>query len=813
MTAKRSHRKLSPPRSGVRVLLAADGRESLVTTVLGLLWLVGFCIFFYSFGLPNNEPLSRAAIWIELPDLLPLSEMFSAPWRNLAQRADIAGVAALMLAGSWALGQGALRLLRPPIDRHTAEHAFFGMALGLSATSLLTLACGVAGLLNRWLFVTLFAAAIVGEGFLRLGERRFDERGRLAATEPASATEPDAAPRVPLFWVALAVVAPFLFVMWLGSMSPDTDFDVRAYHFEGPKEYFQNGRITFLPHNVYTNFPFLTEMFALLGMVLRGDWYWGALAGKCALFALAPLTALGLYAAGRRWFGPTAGIMAALVYLTTPWIDRITIIAYAEGGLTFYLFAALFAVMLAIERMRAGALDVRQVMLAGLLAGSGMACKYTGALQVVAPLGAALVVAAWFALPRGAGLPPGENQPVGGLPRLRAVSTTVLAFGLGTAIAIGPWLVKNLAFTGNPVYPLGYSIFGGVDWNQALDAKFRAAHSPHHTRTFFQYVVDVVANNDWSSPLWYGFAPLALLVRRGRPLVLGLWLFAEYLFVTWWGFTHTIDRFWVPMIPVVCLLAGIGAAWRETPLWRYGSLAVVGLAVWFNLALVAGTGQVAGRVVSDISGFNSFLTDLSRARQGVEQLDISYINQSLPKNSKVLCVGVGEVFESRVPVVYNTVFNPSIFQEWCAAPSAGTDEGELSLKPAAEILRKLHGEKVTHVLVNWEWIRHYREPGNYGYTDFVRPSRFAELVRAGVLDPPTSLGRMSAQGLSRRAFDELRAAPPTLRQTREGPVIVTGLFDEISEGDRQTLNAWAPSLLTQFDGHDVLINAQIFRVR
>jgi hypothetical protein len=117
------------------------------------------------------------------------------------------------------------------------------------------------------------------------------------------------------------------------------------------------------------------------------------------------------------------------------------------------------------------------------------------------------------------------------------------------------------------------------------------------------------------------------------------------------------------------------------------------------------------------------------------------------------------------------------------------------------------------VLVNWEWIRHYREPGNYGYTDFVRPSRFAELVRAGVLDPPTSLGRMSAQGLSRRAFDELRAAPPTLRQTREGPVIVTGLFDEISQGDRQTLNAWAPSLLTQSDGHDVLINAQIFRVR
>ena len=109
-----------------------------------------------------------------------------------------------------------------------------------------------------------------------------------------------------------------------------------------------------MPHNVYTNFPFLTEMFALLGMVLHGDWYWGAVAGKCALFACAPLTALGLYAAGRRWFSPAAGLLAAVVYLTTPWIDRVSIIALAEGGMTFFLFATLFAAMLAVERMQAG---------------------------------------------------------------------------------------------------------------------------------------------------------------------------------------------------------------------------------------------------------------------------------------------------------------------------------------------------------------------------------------------------------------------------------------------------------------------------
>jgi len=48
----------------------------------------------------------------------------------------------------------------------------------------------------------------------------------------------------------------------------------------------------------------------------------------------------------------------------------------------------------------------------------------------------------------------------------------------------------------------------------------------------------------------------------------------------------------------------------------------------------------------------------------------------------------------------------------------------LPLKPAGEILAKLHAEGITHVYVDWDWIRRYLEPGNYGYTDFARPARF-----------------------------------------------------------------------------------------
>jgi len=60
--------------------------------------------------------------------------------------------------------------------------------------------------------------------------------------------------------------ALFLVVMLLGSMLPPTDFDVREYHLQAPKEFYLAGRVGFLAHNVYANMPAATEMLSLLSM-------------------------------------------------------------------------------------------------------------------------------------------------------------------------------------------------------------------------------------------------------------------------------------------------------------------------------------------------------------------------------------------------------------------------------------------------------------------------------------------------------------------------------------------------------------------
>jgi hypothetical protein len=304
-----------------------------------------------------------------------------------------------------------------------------------------------------------------------------------------------------------------------------------------------------------------------------------------------------------------------------------------------------------------------------------------------------------------------------------------------------------------------------------------------------------------------------LLAVRGRRISLAVGVLVVYLIVTYWAFTHRIDRFWVPLIPAAALLAGVGAAWSSSRAWVWSAAVVIGLAVWFNLGMEAGTG-----VCSGICGYNAYLSDRQASRRTAEGVNffVAYMNRALPAGSKVLCVGDQEVFDARFPVVYNTVFNPSFFQAWCAAPTAppGTTERDWPLKPAPDILAKLHAEGITHVYVNWDWIRRYRDPSNYGYTDFVRPDRFDRLVSEGVLRSPVSLGCMNMEKMTPQEKETFRNSIPFAKQCDNGRrVLFTGTFDALSDDEMDRLKAFGPSLFTKSDGNEVLINAQLFPVK
>ena len=679
-------------------------------------WLIGFLLYFNSFVLPNSpESFTRADIWMALPDVYSAlvvnppvrsQEQAGQPkWRYFPQRLDAIAVAGFVLLSAWGLGALLLRLLRVGSALTVVERLVFAMGLGLAAVSLGTLACGLAGILNQAVFVAGMAVFPIAAAGLWWRDRRASD-----ATPSVHESTGD----VWLRRLCVIAIVPFVMATALGAMLPSFDFDVKEYHLQGPKEYLENGQITFLPHNVYTSFPFLTEMLSLNAMVVRGDWYRGALAGKAILAAFSLLSALAVFAAGRRLFNPTAGWFGLLIYLTIPWTHRISIIAYAEGGLTFYLIAATLALTLAVRESQSSVTGAgRLFLLSGLLAGSAMGCKYPGVVQVVIPLGLAILVFPWIA----------RTEPSA---RRRLALRSAGLFAVGAVLTIGPWLLKNLAETGNPVYPLLGSLVDSRDWDAELNAKWRAGHSPphHEPADLVEKLIDVVARSDWQSGLVFAFAPLALL-RPERRRAGWLWLFVGYLFLGWWVLTHRIDRFWIPLLPVASVLAGAGAAWSSAFAWRAGAVAAIGLSLLYNL----------GYITTGLCGYNGYLVDHEYVRRKAETTSagIPFINANLPKDARVLCVGEAQVFDLRRESVYNTVFDRSIFQEWFGQPIVGAPAAQWPLRDAREIRAKLRKEGITHVYVNWQEVNRYRK--TYGYTKFVTRQRFDQLVQAEVLGP------------------------------------------------------------------------------
>lgn len=745
---------------------------------LAVMWFAFVLTVFFSLELPNNRPAVRWQIWLAVPQLLdfvdPLPRDVNsghAGWRYLSQRFDLVGIALVILVGAWGSGHLVLRVIRPSLPARCVERTVFAFGTGLATLSLMTLAAGLAGALSQSLFLGAIAFAVVLEIGLQFQIFNFQFSIFNSGSQPPAET----APLPPLtkgerttirnaLW--LVPFMPFVLAMLLGSLLPSTDFDVNEYHFEGPKEYFQAGRISFLEHNVYTSFPFGTEMLTLLAMVLRNDWYRGALAGKCVLMCFGPLTGLAVFAAGRRCFGTAAGLCAAFLYLATPWTYRISTIAYAEGGVSFYLFATLLAVMIVVDQSRAAGEQkspVRPLILTGLLAGSAMSCKYPALVSVVVPLGLSVCALAWTQ--RG---------------QLRRSWTLPLAFACGVLLTIGPWLLKNAAETGNPVYPLAYDVFGGRDWDTALNARWTRAHQADSfsPSSLFDMAVDVAVRNDWVNPLLFSLAPLALFAAASRGRVAWIWLYIGWLFLSCWLFTHRIDRFWVPMLPVVALLAGGGAAWwwssTAAPARALGAGVLVAVSL-FNLASVTRTG---------LGGNNDYLRDLDEAAAFAARLtapELAYLHDRLPSGSKVLSVGDAAVFEARFPIVYNTVFDQSILEKWTAA-RPGEAAGEDGLRDAASIRETFRVQGITHIYVSWREILRYRSPGNYGYSDFVTPERFVDLQRLGILGPAWPI-----------------------------PEAVTDV-DDLDPGRRAALETWGQALITRRSGRATYVTFQVFPV-
>lgn len=660
--------------------------------MLAVVFAAAYVLAFLNVELPNTaEPVRR----LELLSLLTVPSALGDAFRQtlepgwLGDRLYLLAITAGYLVMAAAFGSVVLHWLRPQVTSTRLEQWVFALALGLAGFSLLTLLLGVFGLLYRWLF--LGVAAAIGILFALTRPPRPAAASRKVTADPS-------VPHPAWLWMLL----PIVLLLLLGAMLPPRDFDVLEYHLQAPKEFYQAGAIRFLSHNLYANMPLGAEMHALAAMVVTQEWYAGAIVGKVVIACFAPIAAAGIYAFSCRFLSPAAGVVGAIAYLTTPWVLHVSGEGLIDGVLGCYSLLAIYMAVLWRQALVEGAAGLarRRLIGCGLLAGAAVACKYPAVLLVALPLVG--FVALSQAVPRGR--------------RTRLIAVSVLLAAM--AIPAGPWFAKNWVLTGNPTYPLLYSVFGGKTRTPEKDAQWRRAHAPpnYAPQDLGERVYRASLTSDW---LGLAVVPLAALgvfgaiwrrrqdrANQAAQILLALAGYCCLYFLLWWWLTHRIDRFLVPLLPIVAILAGSTFAVGVTRFRRLAGIGLLGLAAAYALAVTL------------------FVFEWGKLQPVFASPPPWHrLSEDPDAHDRLLLVGDAAVFNYRIPVLYNTCFDDCLLEQLIRGKSPGAAK------------EALHQAGITHVAVDWGELARYRSPGNYGYSPFPTKELFDRLVADGVLKP------------------------------------------------------------------------------
>lgn len=658
------------------------------------LWIVaalGYFLAYYSVPMPIQNEQGRHYLRGEFLQLLVVPEAMLVEWVGpdqvlyITDRLPLWGWVLLWTLCAWGLGYGVLWALRIRTLFTRLETHLFSTALGLHGLSLLTLAIGLSGLsAPNWLGRgAVFLGAIAG-----VLAYPIDRRLVATDTQEQSSTS----------WVEVAgyfLIFAFLVLMFLTGVLPPSEFDTREYHLQAPKEFYQQGHISFLPHNVYANMPLGAEMHALAAMALTDDWKFGGLAAKGVLPVFVLLSVGGLIALGRRVLNRQAGVLAALLFVSVPWIYKVTAGGYVEGASACYLtFTALAAVIASQQTVSAA-----HARLLGVTLGAAVSIKYPNLLFLGLPAGIFLLT-----------LPPSSW-------RQRAWLVAVMLVAL--AASGGLWFAKNAVFTGNPVYPLLAAWFGDPTRSPELIDRWQEAHAPpnYSPLDLLGRLGQFALTSAWISPV---IVPLLCFPwwRQWKQLRV-VCLFLGIYLACWWLLTHRIERFWVPALPLVALIGALGWAslsrgWHQTVAFAFVLFGSVG--TWFL------DGAVGGNYPQQryFASLNSLWHDPQRLKSAWHLV----LNRRCDSKDAVLLVGSADVFDLEPKVYYNTVFNEVLLVEWCEEYTP------------AECYTLLQEKDIRFVYVDWNWIERYRQPGNYGFAPQVNEKLFRQLQEVQVLAEP-----------------------------------------------------------------------------
>jgi hypothetical protein len=342
----------------------------------------------------------------------------------------------------------------------------------------------------------------------------------------------------PAGWPVL-IFAAYGALYLIHALAPEIQPDGVTYHLGQVAEYARLGR-----------FPDHVDFFEVLPQGMEMLFLFAFSIGKHSasklvefgfLLATVPLI-IGL---GRRMQLPDPiSNAAAAFYFCAPAVGVTGTSTYNDAALVFFTLAALLALL------------IEEPLLAGLLAGFCYAIKMNG---LLVPL-----LAGVYLVGRQASKRVANQLQVANLPH---TVRPLLVMSAGALLSIAPWMIRNAVVAGNPLAPLGNSLFPNPYFHLAMEQNL--AHAWRYYDGFR------LRDAPWELAVGYKlqgtFGPMFLLLPLGllalrKPIGRWVWLAGMLLAIPW--LSNAGARFLMPSLPFFALALSLSLDMLAPPvLW------------------------------------------------------------------------------------------------------------------------------------------------------------------------------------------------------------------------------------------------------
>lgn len=257
-----------------------------------------------------------------------------------------------------------------------------------------------------------------------------------------------------LIYGSILSLAVLIILITLLASAPPISRDALTHHLFVPKLYLQHGGIYEIPNIPFSYYPMNLDLLYMVPLYFGND-----ILPKYIHFSFALLTVLLIYGYLKNRLGILYAMLGSIFFLSIPIIIKLSITVYVDLGLIFFSTAALLLLLRWVEeRYRLGFL-----LLSGICCGMAAGIKYNGLITIFL---LTLFVPLLYLR--------SENND-------KRSNTKAVIYGIifitTTFTAFSPWLIRNYAWTGNPIYPLHDSLFQSIRSDKNLVDKEKTKDS------------------------------------------------------------------------------------------------------------------------------------------------------------------------------------------------------------------------------------------------------------------------------------------------------------------------------------------------